>query len=328
LDQYAQPVRVPQLVVWDGDRYRLFEPWELDEFEWNLNDCDPHIPKANGVVEMTIGDRTALYLAEDGGGVRIGAVEPVIVRQLSLATEGDDWSKQELVRWLDGEIHHGGALAGLAKSESQAWLQRVVDGLLTEHQADLAILVRKRHEIADVLIAKIAEHGRKQVRRAAEMLIDGRSARRLETSMDAAKVLSEPDYCPYHRYKGPFTFPKHAFDLIGEMGKEDEPDCARRINDHINVKRWIRNLEQESAGGFSLPLSPGRFFPDFIAELEDGRIAIVEYKNAKLAQTKEEQHKKSVGELWEARSSGKCVFAWVVERDWATLDARLSPGST
>ena len=50
------------------------------------------------------------------------------------------------------------------------------------------------------------------------------------------------------------------------------------------------NLEHESAGGFSLPLSPGRFFPDFIAELEDGRIAIIEYKGGHLAQRPEELH--------------------------------------
>jgi type III restriction enzyme len=55
----------------------------------------------------------------------------------------------------------------------------------------------------------------------------------------------------------------------------------------------------------------------------DGRIVIVEYKNEKLA--KAEPHKKDIGDLWEARSSGQCVFAWVVERDWSTLEAALAP---
>jgi len=116
---------------------------------------------------------------------------------------------------------------------------------------------------------------------------------------------------------------KHAFTLIGDMNDE-ESQCAKRINDHPNVKRWVRNLDRESAGGFSLPLSPGRFFPDFIAELQDGRIVVAEYKNATLAQAAEEQHKNNVGELWAARSGGQCVFAWVVDRDWPTLEAALS----
>jgi type III restriction enzyme len=274
-------------------------------------------------VELNVGDRVAVGLGERGG-LRIGGVEEVIVRQLSFVAEDDDWGKTDLVRWVDGELHHGGAFAGLPKAESEAWILRVIDHLLTDRRADLPILVRKRHELADVVRGRIAEHGRQQVRVAANMLITGQSPRRLETSMDKASMLAEHDYCPYRQHHGgPFTYPKHAFDLIGEMGDE-ESQCAKRINDHPNVNRWIRNLEQESAGGFSLPLSPGRSYPDFIVELLDGRTAIVEYKNPKLAQAKEEQHKKEVGELWEARSAGKCVFVWVVDRDWPTLEAKLA----
>jgi type III restriction enzyme len=245
-----------------------------------------------------------------------------MARQLSFWVEGDDWSKAELVRWLDNEIHHGGTMVGLPKSESQAWLLRLVDGLLTTHNADLRVLVRKRHDLARVAITRLSDHGRRQVRATAQMLIDGRTPRRLETSMDVAAVMEEQDYTPYHKYHGTFVFPKHAFDLIGEMGDE-ESQCAKRIADHSNVKRWIRNLSNESAGGFSLPLSPGNFFPDFIAELVDGRIAIIEYKGKHLALVPDELHKKEVGELWAARSNGACVFVWVVDRDWATLEMAI-----
>ncbi len=321
LDQYAVPVRVPQLVVRDGERSYLFEPKELDEFCWNLDQCEPRLCDADFAVELNVGDRVAVGLTERGG-VRIGGVEEVIVRQLSFVADTDNWSKLDLVQWMDDELHRGGAFAGLPKAESHPWLLRVVDALLTERNADLPILVRKRHELADVVRRRIAEHGRQQVRAAANMLIAGQSPRRLETSLDLARVLDEQDYSPYRQYRGgPYTYAKHAFDLIGDMNP-DERDCAKRIDDHPNVKRWLRNLEHESAGGFSLPLSPGRFFPDFIVELEDGRMAIVEYKNATLARA--EQHKKEVGELWEARSDGRCVFAWVVDRDWPTLEAKLA----
>src|SRR5260221_11392203 len=120
----------------------------------------------------------------------------------------------------------------------------------------------------------------------------------------------EQDYAPYRQYAGAFQYRKHAFDLIGEIGDE-ESHCAKRIDDHPNVRRWLRNLTQESAGGYCLPLSPGRFFPDFIVELEDGRTAIVEYKGAHLAHDPDELHKKNVGEMWTARSAGHCVFIWV-----------------
>ncbi|MCC7085486.1 MAG: hypothetical protein IT427_10810 [Pirellulales bacterium] len=136
--------------------------------------------------------------------------------------------------------------------------------------------------------------------------------------------MAEQDYCPYRRYRGTYAFQNHAFDLIGDMGKEDEPDCAYKIDNHPNVKRWIRNLDHESAGGFSLPLSPGRFFLDFLAELTDGRIAIVEYKGPHLASDPKELHKEDVGKLWAARSGGKCVFVRVVDRNWPKLEAALN----
>ena len=73
-----------------------------------------------------------------------------------------------------------------------------------------------------------------------------------------------------------------------------------------------------------MPLSPGRFFPDFIVELNDGRIAIVEYKGEHIAEGKKEEHKCDVGELWAARSEGKGVFTRVVDQDWAKLEAVLN----
>lgn len=322
LDEYAEPLRVPQLIVKEGRRSYLFEPEELDEFRWDLDRCDTTLSDVDFSIEVNIGDRVSVGVT-DRGGVRIGGVEHVIVRQLTFLSEGDDWSKEELVRWLDGELHHGGAFAGVPKAQSQAWILRAVDSLLTERGADLPILIRKRHDLVNVLARRVSAHGRQQMRAAAELLIAGESPRELATSMELASVLKEPSYCPYHQYRGMFEYTKHAFSLIGNMGDE-ESRCAKWIDDHPNVIRWVRNVEYESAGGFSLPLSPGRFFPDFIAELRDGRIALIEYKGGHLAQRPKELHKKAVGKLWQDRSDGKAVFGWVVDKDWATLDDTLA----
>ena len=324
LDEYADPICVPQLVIRDGQRCLLFEPLELDEFAWDLEQCDPTIAEDEFSIDLNIGGRVQIAVNEEGG-VRIGGVQEVIARQLNFWAEGDDWSKVEFVSWLDREIHHGGSMAGLPKSESQAWVLRTVDSLLVARKADLRILVRKRHDLARLLITRLSDHGRQQVRKAAESLFDNRAPRRLETSMDAAMVLKEENYTPIHRYHGIYDLSRHAFrNNIGEMGKDEEPECAKRINDHPNVKRWVRNLSSESAGGFSLPLAPGRFFPDFIAELLDGRLAIIEYKGKDRMKLEEELHKKDVGELWQARSDGQCVFIWVANQDWDTLKAGLA----
>lgn len=323
LDEYAKPLSIPQLVVRDGKRSYLFEPIELDEYDWNLDKCDVTVTESEFSGNIQVGQKIELEVNQKGG-VRIGSIQEVIARQLTLFAKEDYWDKKALVRWFDNELHHGGTMAGLPKSKSEAWLLRYVDYLLDKRKCDKNILVRRRHDLIRIARVKLADHGRQQLREAARMLIDGRSPRKLETSVDMSKILEEPKYCPYRRYSGSYTFKKHAFVLVGDMGKGEESACAKQIDDHPNVKRWVRNLEQESAGGVCLPLSPGRFFPDFIVELNDGRIAMVEYKGKHLSHDPDELRKKEIGELWADRSEGNCVFAWIVNKDWATLEKALA----
>ena len=117
-------------------------------------------------------------------------------------------------------------------------------------------------------------------------------------------------------------FRKHAFERVSAMNGE-EAECATQIDDDARVKRWLRNLDRESQRGFYLPKSPGKFFPDFIVERTAGVVVLAEYKMGKFANDDEEQHKKSVGQLWESRSDGHCRFAWVVSKNWAELDRKL-----
>ena len=104
----------------------------------------------------------------------------------------------------------------------------------------------------------------------------------------------------------------------------EEAECGKaRIDSHANVLRWIRSTEHDSQGGFSLPKSPGKYFVDFIVELKNGVIVLVEYKMGKLASDPEERHKRAVGHFWEACSGGLGRYAWVIDRDWQALAAAL-----
>ncbi|MGB5298434.1 MAG: hypothetical protein WBN08_19120 [Thiogranum sp.] len=44
------------------------------------------------------------------------------------------------------------------------------------------------------------------------------------------------------------------------------------------MKYWIRNLVKRDHASFWLPLAHGEFYPDFVCELNDGRMLVVEYK--------------------------------------------------
>ena len=73
------------------------------------------------------------------------------------------------------------------------------------------------------------------------------------------------------------------------------------------VRYWIRNVSRHPAS-FWLPTAAGRFYPDFVALLEDGRLFVVEYKGALIAHGPDTDEKRTIGELWERESGGKCLF--------------------
>ena len=62
-----------------------------------------------------------------------------------------------------------------------------------------------------------------------------------------------------------------------------------------------------------MPLAEGYFYPDFVSELKDGRILVVEYKGAHLVE--DAQEKLNVGQLWESKSAGQGHFLMAVKED-------------
>jgi type III restriction enzyme len=321
LMEIAESMFVPHLALVMGDARTLFEPEELDEFSWNLESCETAMTRDAFGDDVRVGSAATIDL--QGEAVVTASAGDVRLRQLELIGEGDDWTNVELARWLDRELHRDDTFLGLTKSESQPWMQRVVDGLLGSRKLSLPVVVRRRHELASLLRHRVAAHGRARAREAAQQLIRNRPSA-IEASASLVFELNETDYAPCNLFDG-HQFGKHAFQLVAAMNGEEKL-CAIRIDSHANVKRWVRNTDNHAQGGFSLPKSPGRFFPDFIVELNNGIILIVEYKMGKMSRDPEELHKKAVGELWENRSRGKCRFAWVVDSDWVELERQLSAG--
>ena len=83
----------------------------------------------------------------------------------------------------------------------------------------------------------------------------------------------------------------------------EEVQCAQAIDSLPGVRLWIRNAAGDSAS-FWLPTATGRFYPDFVARLDDDRLLVVEYKGAHIADSSDTAEKRTVGELWERNSGG------------------------
>ena len=91
--------------------------------------------------------------------------------------------------------------------------------------------------------------------------------------------------------------------------------CARAIDGNASVWHWVRNVERDDRFSFWLPTATDYFYPDFVAELNDGRVLVVEYKGAHLLDFADTREKDQIGRQWEASSADKCLFLMAVADD-------------
>ncbi|GAA5482170.1 hypothetical protein [Haloferula sargassicola] len=131
-----------------------------------------------------------------------------------------------------------------------------------------------------------------------------------------------PDaYAPDRDYGGDHDFEKHYYPRIGDFDSEEEFLCACWIDRQKEVEYWVRNLVRKNGAAFFLQTATGRFFPDFVCKLKDGRILVVEYKGAD--RWKAAELDRLVGQLWEELSGGKAAFVMVKEKRWEWISAKI-----
>jgi len=137
-------------------------------------------------------------------------------------------------------------------------------------------------------------------------------------------------YEPSWLYEGGFQFKKHYFGpKPGELPEKradgtlrDEFRCAQFLDGELpEVKFWVRNLSRK-ATSFRLQTSKDWFYPDFLCQLNDGRVLVVEYKGEHLFADAEE--KRAVGAVWEGRSGGKCLFVMPEGKDLERIRQKIS----
>ena len=151
------------------------------------------------------------------------------------------------------------------------------------------------------------------------------SEAKVEVSFDEGFVFKDGMYWDQRCYRGRWKPRKHflGFDHVpafdgAENGEEFR--CAQAIDSLPGVKFWVRNVSRHP-NSFYLPTATDKFYPDFVAELDDGRFLVVEYKGAHIADGSDTNEKRTIGQLWERQSGGKGLFI-VVEKEVNGRDMR------
>ena len=216
-------------------------------------------------------------------------------------TRADDADESRLPRWLEGEIRD--PQGRYVPATLREFVRMNLEGL-AERGLSRAQLSRARYQLAEALRRKLAEHGRRKL---------AESARRIFSSdADSLRVVFDFAFPPrgyqYNWvYCGRTEFRKHYYPMVGDLKSEGEEYlCAVALDSLEGVRHWIRNVQQKGHS-FRIPLESGAdFYPDFVVELEDGKVLVVEYKGAFLKEGAKE--KREAGEMIEERGEGKVFF--------------------
>jgi len=186
-----------------------------------------------------------------------------------------------------------------------------VQDLLARGDLSLPKLIRGRFVLETVIRQRLAQarHAASQTALQRVLLED---ASRLTVDLRRYGFRFPPQYPASQFYEGRWPFKKHYYPLIARMNDE-EAKCAQALDAHPKVKYWVRNLERQLLHAFSLPTSSDWFYPDFVAQLDDGRILVVEYKGEHLKTNDDTREKDTVGRAW-AKISGH-VFLMAFKQD-------------
>ncbi|HNT25898.1 MAG TPA: DEAD/DEAH box helicase family protein [Anaerolineales bacterium] len=315
----GEVLAVPRLAWRQGKLLEPFEETHFLDFDWELSKQDAALSESEFSAVRPAAQQAEVDISEEGK-LRTEFLSN-LQDQMTLLKVDLGWKASDLVYWLDRNILH----RDITPTEAGIFLTRLVTNLIEKRGLSLDTLVREKYRLRDAAAAKIDAH-RKQAHALSfsQLLKEGSP---LEVSPDLVFTYDPEEYpAPVNSlYKGMHQFKKHYYPDVGDLKSAgEEHECAQIIDSLDEVDCWVRNLDSQPARSFWLQTSAGRFYPDFVCKLNDGRILVVEYKGSHLYTDAEE--KRIIGELWEKRSQGKCLFVMPTERKFDGLRAKIQKG--
>lgn len=302
---------IPQLCLdIDGDWQVLDQEIIEDAYEWDLLDFKVQLANFN-IIE------TANSFEIDMKGEKV-SYKYIDAAQLAFDAMSTSITENELVEWLDRKTRR----SGLTQARLRAYLLKLIAHLLHDRKFSLTALVRAQFQLVRAIndeIDRLYVLARKKA-------FQGD----LFSKMAVAPVADpfnqfefKPGIYPVRKpYRGSYEFQKHFYAQIDDLKEKtnsgevsEEFLCAQAIDLNANVKYWIRNIPQQRQHSFWLPTSDDYFYPDFVVELTNGAIALIEYKGEPYKTNDDSREKNAVGEQWTRGSDNKRLYLMAVSQD-------------
>ncbi len=310
-------LRIPKLAFRHGSLWEEYDQTHLMAGDWSLQDypCELNTTEFSADLETLRHARLTLDEVEKLR-VEMGAFEQMEM-QLANQEQDDRWDEVGLVHWLGRNLRNTRVTA----QDKAVWLRQAVRHLVESRNLSIEALAYRKFRLREALENRMTQ-AQKDAERSVHRQLMLEEAM-FEAREDCSHVFEHGRYVFDEAYRGPIVLAKHFFPNIGNLRAEGEEfECAEYLaNRCAAVQTWVRNVEKKPYA-FSLQTSEHRFYPDFIAQLKDGRLMAVEYKGGHLVTDAEE--KRVVGELWAKRSGGKCVFVMPTKRDWSAIERKIA----
>lgn len=299
------PFRVPRLFIEVDGTLQLFDKDTVDElWDWDLKDHPADLSA------FSYDETTRKYSLDIEGNNLV--LTPMMNPALQLELMPTEVTPMMLVRWLDPKLRD----IKMNQTMLAPWLLAAVNKVLERPGMSMEVLDRGKFILLKKLGELIAAARAAEARKGYQTMLFGPGAQIVtseEFSFRFPKDYPASSFCPRT-----YGFQKHYYPRPGEMkGTGEEFDCAVELDRLEEVKHWVRNLAGPSREktSFWLQTSTDRFYPDFVAELVDGRMLAVEYKGESYKSNDDSQEKNDLGRLWADRSGGRAVFLMAVHRD-------------
>ncbi|WP_413990424.1 DEAD/DEAH box helicase [Labrys okinawensis] len=319
LDPTAAPIRlaVPQLTVRCGKDWQLFDRAHFLDIPWKLEENDP-----TSILDFFMPPRRAIDEAhidiDEGREIKVTFVAD-LHEQLSLALGIRGWTKNALVNWLDRRLPYS-ARRDITRLSSTLFIAQALDVIAARYGMSLEALGRSNFRLVEAFVKVIAKHRDSRETLAFERALFPQSGLEFQVGSDMELVFDESRYAYNQPYKGRADFKKHLFRIVGDLDASgEEHECAVAIERNPQVKAWVRNTSRQPHS-FWLQTATDKFYPDFVALLNDGRILVIEYKGTPYITNDDSKEKKLVGELWAERSGGKSLFLLFGAKEYAQID--------
>ena len=298
---------LPQLCFAQQGELELIEPesFLFLNGDWSPLDFPIELPgfslkQSDTTFEVDVeGKKVSFHIAEEKAVYNLDLVEM-------------DVTENDLVAWMDRQLRS----PYLNQGVMHQFLIKTVSHLLGEKGYTLTALVRSKFLLVRALRQRISLLQTKAADKGFQQSIFADDSP-LETSFDYNYDF-KPGFYPARTpfYSGAYKFRKHYYPVIEDIRVDGEEFlCAQAIDANPKIKHWVRNLVDRQQASFRLPLGNGWFYPDFVAELEDGRLFVIEYKGAVYRTNDDSKVKDAVGHRWAKESDGKCLFLMAVDFD-------------